>query len=97
MPKLMIEKIHDKKKYGKDMYKVVKLIESCFKLLKRTWPDFAISSHPDFGDCLLSNFHLSYKLHLDVLEVPKICSDHMKCITTHKTFNSTNWTKKHAF
>ena len=28
MPKLMIEKIHDKKTYGKDMYKVVKLIDS---------------------------------------------------------------------
>ena len=28
MPKLMIEKIKDKKVYGKDMYKVVKLIDS---------------------------------------------------------------------
>ena len=28
MPKLMIEKIQDKKTYGKDMYKVVKLIDS---------------------------------------------------------------------
>ena len=28
MPKLMIEKIQDKKIYGKDMYKVVKLIDS---------------------------------------------------------------------
>ena len=28
MPKLIIEKIHDKKTYGKDMYKVVKLIDS---------------------------------------------------------------------
>ena len=28
MPKIIIEKIHDKKTYGKDMYKVVKLIDS---------------------------------------------------------------------
>jgi hypothetical protein len=28
MPKLMIEKIQDKKIYGKDMYKVVKLVDS---------------------------------------------------------------------
>ena len=28
MPNLMIEKIKDKKVYGKDMYKVVKLINS---------------------------------------------------------------------
>lgn len=28
MSKLIIEKIHDKKTYGKDMYKVVKLIDS---------------------------------------------------------------------
>ena len=28
MPKLIIEKIQDKKTYGKDMYKVVKLIDS---------------------------------------------------------------------
>jgi len=28
MPKLMIEKIKDKKVYGKDMYKVVKLVDS---------------------------------------------------------------------
>ena len=28
MPKLIIEKIQNKKTYGKDMYKVVKLIDS---------------------------------------------------------------------
>jgi len=28
MPKLMIEKIHSEKTHGKDMYKVVKLIDS---------------------------------------------------------------------
>jgi len=28
MPKLIIEKTQDKKTYGKDMYKVVKLIDS---------------------------------------------------------------------
>ena len=28
MSKLIIKKIHDKKTYGKDMYKVVKLIDS---------------------------------------------------------------------